>query len=101
MEGKKVRFSKTEDGILKTVHDYAESTTIHGISYIFDVSRRAFDRSLWLIAVGVFLGLAITWSVTTYNQWQDNPVITSLKTTGECDKLVDQQAHSHRLQFPN
>ena len=74
--------SNAKDHIVKTVYEYAGTATVHGISYVFDVSKILFDRCLWLLVFLSFFGLAIHWIVKAYVQWQDDPVITTVKTTG-------------------
>ena len=66
----------------KTISDFAANTTIHGIQYIFDEYVFIFERVLWLVIFTIFAFLAIFWSFQNFNQWQDNPVLTSIKTTG-------------------
>ena len=66
----------------QTTHDWADSATVHGVSYVFDRGQPCFPRFLWLLVVLFFAGLAASWSVTAYLAWQDNPVITSIETTG-------------------
>ena len=65
-----------------TVYEFAGSTTVHGIAYIFDTALLAFERAIWLVAVIAFAGLAIYWSSDTWKTWKDNQVITSVKSTG-------------------
>ena len=68
--------------IRNTVHEFAGSTTIHGISYIFNTAILAIERALWLAAVSAFVGLAIYWSLDAWKTWKENPVLTSVKSTG-------------------
>ena len=72
--------------IFKTIVDYANHTTIHGVAYIFDKSSLILENILWLLVFGTFASLAISFSMEAYNQWQDNPVLTSVKTTGKLHK---------------
>jgi hypothetical protein len=60
---------------------YAQSSTIHGVPYICDKSLPLVDRLLWALAVGGFLVLACVWTSDAYQDWTDNPVITTLKDT--------------------
>ena len=84
MRRKKRNRMKIKESVVKTATDYAATTTVHGLSYAFDASKVVFDRLLWLLVCIVLFALAIYFSVTAYVQWQDNPVLTSVKTTGEC-----------------
>ena len=66
----------------KTIVDFANTTSIHGIAYIFNTTLLILERLIWLLVFGTFAFLAIFWSVEVYFQWQDFPVLTSVKTTG-------------------
>ena len=74
--------NRTMSGVKRTVKDYSESTTIHGISYIFESGLSALERLLWICVVCVFLGFAIGLSVQAYINWKDNQVLTTIDTTG-------------------
>jgi hypothetical protein len=78
--------------ITNTTYEFAGNTTVHGITYIFDKTIFIVERILWLCVVVFFAILAIYWSVGMYGDWQDSPVLTSVKTTG----TVLKSRHSHR-----
>ena len=65
-----------------TVQQYSENTTVHGISYVFEKGLPHLERLLWILAVVTGIGLAIYMSLTAYWQWVDNPVLTTIGTTG-------------------
>ena len=68
--------------VTKTVHEYAEATSIHGIAYIFESGRLSFERLLWLILVLVFGFMAFVISMPLLNNFLDNPVLTTVHTSG-------------------
>lgn len=68
--------------LTRTVKDYSESTTIHGIGYIFEFGVSAIERILWILVVSIGIGLAIALAIIAFIQWQDNPVLTTVATTG-------------------
>ena len=74
--------SKTKKPYLVTLREYSASTTIHGISYLFDRESHALDRLFWAVVVLVAIYGATKLSAVAYIGWQDNPVITSIGTTG-------------------
>ena len=60
-----------------TLHEYAETTTIHGIAYIFESGRMCLERIVWVILFALALFLALTLSVSAYDSWIQDPVLTS------------------------
>ena len=60
---------------------YASQSTVHGIGYIFDKKVGILDRCIWLIVVIGAMLMALWMISTSYINWKDNPVITTLKTT--------------------
>ena len=68
--------------IAKTTYEYADNATIHGIFYIFETGRLLFERIFWIIVVILALAFAIGMSVSAYDNWKANPVLTSVGTTG-------------------
>ena len=66
----------------KTIVGYCNNSTVAGLSYIADSTHYVLDRLLWLIAVVIFAWLAIYWSVKAYVDWEKEPVITTVRTTG-------------------
>ena len=67
--------------LAKNAEDYASRATVHGIGCVFDKEVAILDRALWLIIVLGALCLAMWMINTSYTSWQDNQVITTLKTT--------------------
>ena len=68
-------------GLLKTVEEYAEASTVHGVGYIFASGQHALERLLWVLVVMVGICLPTFFSVEAYLAWADFPVITSVSTT--------------------
>ena len=65
-----------------TIKEYALSSTIHGIGYIFETNRLIFERLLWIIVLIVAVLIGTLLSIYTYKSWQDDPILTSVGTTG-------------------
>ena len=68
--------------IKSTIQEFARTTTIHGIAYVFDNALKAFDRILWILAVCLGTGFAIILSLEAWIDWKDSPVLTSVSSTG-------------------
>ena len=60
--------------LLQTTEDFAERTSIHGISYVFDRGLKIVDRLLWAVLVICFLGLAFYLTWNSWTQWRDEQV---------------------------
>ena len=84
-----MRRSAKKKTVTQTVEEYASSTSIHGISYIFDRQPKfkiffgykffhrelnLVDRFLWTVVVLFFLVLATVLTWNTWTQWQDQQV---------------------------
>ena len=65
-----------------TLKQYASVSTAHGISYIFEEGRFFVERIVWVVVVVAALAFAICMSISAFHNWKDNPVLTSVKTTG-------------------
>ena len=68
--------------VSKTLVQYGGSTTIHGIPYILEEGRRPFERLLWIGLVIGGVWVACQLSIEIYKGWMEDPVVTSLSTTG-------------------
>ena len=65
--------------IFLTSRGYASSTTIHGISYLFE-SRPGIESLLWFLVVIAAMMFTILQTTTLYTDWQNEPIITNLDT---------------------
>ena len=73
---------KPKKPYFRTLKEYSSSSTTHGIAYIFEDDRLFIERILWVIVVIVAIYIAASLSITAYVNWQENPVLTSVGTTG-------------------
>ena len=74
--------SRSKKAGKQIISDFASNTTIHGIRYVFDVTALIIERLVWLIICISLTFLAIYWSMEIFDHWKENPVLTSVKTTG-------------------
>ena len=77
---KETKLSKGLKPISNTSKEFASSTTAHGFAYIVENDRPVVDRLFWGIVVILAISFTIFQMTTLYNQWQDDPVITTLET---------------------
>ena len=73
----------------KIIKEFADSTTIHGINYIFESGISVIERLLWIASVITGIILALYLSVYAYIDWVDNPVITTVTSTGKPIKEIE------------
>ena len=67
--------------LYRLVVEHSEYSTIQGIHYIFLHSRGFVGKVFWaLVVLGLFT-LGTYWSVKAYNDWQENLVLTTVKST--------------------
>ena len=67
----------------KNIEDFASRSTIHGVSYVVDQTVPIIDRFLWMAVCLSSATLAVILIHSSYSDWQDNQVITSLKTVAK------------------
>ena len=65
--------------VSKTLKEYSEAATVHGVGYVFSRSLPLADKVLWALITLSCLSLAVYWSVTAFGNWQENLVVTTLK----------------------
>ena len=63
----------------RTCQEYSEWSLVHGVAYVFATSLPRVDRVAWGLLVLAGLGLASYWSIASYNTWQEELTITTLK----------------------
>ena len=82
--------SDDSDGpVSKTLKEYGGATTIHGIPYILEDCRRVFERFLWVFLV-ITSGFYTSYnSYKIYCDWQNDPVTTTIGTTGLNIEKID------------
>ena len=67
--------------VIRSLEEYANHSTVHGISYIFDKSIGIVERVFWLILVIGSLCMVLFMINSTYNSWQKDKVMTTLQST--------------------
>ena len=68
-------------GKLSIIKDYSEYSTVQGIIYIFQDNQTTFGKIFWSSVVSLMILLGCYWSYLAYADWQDNPVMTTVKNT--------------------
>ena len=66
----------------ETLVDYADLATMHGIYYVFERGVKWFSRLFWALCCAALFTVAVYWIVKAYLDWQADPILTSVSTTG-------------------
>ena len=74
--------SNEEAAVRKTVKQYGNATTVHGISYILEQGRHPLERLLWIVLVLTGFGVFFYLTTTICTERENNPVMTTVETTG-------------------
>lgn len=73
---------KSKRPYFRTLKEYSSSSTTHGIFYVFEDDRLFIERIFWVVIVLGAIYIAASLSINAYVSWQENPVLTSVGTTG-------------------
>ncbi len=71
------------------VIEYSQTSTIAGFHYIFEPKVTIIGKLIWLFLISLFTALGIYLSAENYSQWKNEPVITTLTSTGLPISKVD------------
>lgn len=80
---RKVSRKDIETIVHETLDDYLAISTIHGIPHVFDKKLWSWERTIWIFVCCALFSLAAYLNVEVYQEWQNFPVLTSIKTTGQ------------------
>ena len=61
------------------VDGYSSKSTAHGVSYIMEKDAKPIGRFFWALVVMASLVVAAVITIVKYNEWKDNPVLTTLQ----------------------
>ena len=81
--------SNEEGAVWKTVNQYGNATTVHGISYTLEQGRHPLERLLWVVLVLIGAGFSLYLSGSILNDRDNNPVMTTVETTGYNIENID------------
>ena len=70
----------TKISLFESFHDYSSASSIHGLRYFSDRKHSACGRAFWIIIVAIALSLTSFQVVNIWNEWFEDPVVTSLNT---------------------
>ncbi len=62
----------------RNLNAFCEQTTIHGFSYVSDVSNQVVIKVGWGLLISVFLTLASFLIKLSFDDWSENPTLTTI-----------------------
>ena len=65
----------------KTLVEYGDATSIHGISYIVGDGRLLLERVLWVVLVALCACVSLGLTKKIYDNWEQDPILTTVGTT--------------------
>ena len=74
--------TKRKEVFFKTAKEFAETSTTHGIYYVFTRKYGRISQLFWLMICVALTFIAVVFIWEAYDEWKKSPVITSVKTTG-------------------
>ena len=78
MQGGKNR----DEEILRILQQYSTKSTIAGLHYAFEPKQSKIVNILWLLAIIVLTVLGAYFSIQSYIDWDNEPVVTTVTSTG-------------------
>ena len=73
--------SKIEKPYFRSLKEYSGASSIHGLAYLFEDRLIFYEKCLWMLTVFFAALFAILSSLSTYRNWKDDPILTSVETT--------------------
>ena len=70
-----------ENKQLAIIKSFSEYSSIQGLLYICQEKQTTFGKIFWSFIVVSMMTLGIYWSVQSYQSWQNQQVMTTVKTT--------------------
>lgn len=83
-QGSQQKRSTALESILK---EYVQTSTVAGLHFAFDRAQPKFGQVLWLALVIALTMAGIYTSVQSYIDWNDDPVVTTISSTGFMSKI--------------
>jgi hypothetical protein len=71
-----------DEEILRILRQYSTQSTIAGLHYAFEPSQSKIFNFLWFVAILILTVLGAYLSVKNYIDWDKEPVVTTVTSTG-------------------
>ncbi len=74
--------TNSEPTMRNLIFEYSQTSIIAGFHYIFEPKVSTLGKIFWLFLIVMLTILGTYMSIQNYMQWKDEPVITTLASTG-------------------
>ena len=64
------------------LHKYVQTSTVAGLHYAFKPNQTLAGRFIWLTVIIILAFLGFWLSLENYYQWKNEPVVTTISSTG-------------------
>ena len=81
-----------QKGMFHIINDYSGYSTIQGLIYIFKTDQSLAGRLVWISIVAFMILLGAYWSLQSYADWKNNPVLTTVATMAYPVKAIERPA---------
>ena len=71
------------------LNSYTQTSTIAGLHYAFEPKQSLFGRITWFVSIAILTFLGAYLSLQNYAQWMEEPVLTTISSTGNTDKHLN------------
>ena len=75
--------AKMKPNFKKHIKAFGNNSSIHGIGYMANDSMNHLERIIWFVVFIASTSLATYLVLRSYNEWQTNQVVTTLKTVAK------------------
>ena len=62
--------------------EYSKTSSVAGIRYVFSSVEPVLGNVIWFFVISIFSSLFVYTSVLSFNEWRNEPVLTTVATTG-------------------
>ena len=68
--------------IWSILQEYGQTSTVAGLHYAFEPKQSRLANVIWILLILTLTSLGVYVSIKSYIQWQEEPVVTTVTTTG-------------------
>ena len=78
------------------IKEYSEYATIQGLVYLSLPDQSSFGKFFWTLVIFLMMIMGLCWCIEAYQNWKDQPVLTTITTTAYSVKQVAHLINKYR-----